>query len=850
MRIAARLLRSAIRILPVFLLATALAACGSTGSDVVREQSSDAAAALRGQVASGTPGAGRTSPVAEVGPILRSLDGHAYRPPQMVDPAVEQRLRQQMRMPSQVDLSALPETQSDPWAKWRRQRELAGKAGIGAHGLPQRMVSHLSAPPVTALPSPGEMLRKVSAAEVGNRIIAAYDFETSLPSHRIQDNGGFFIPFGPNGNGFQNVAYAIYHLRLPGYSGPNKVLTNWNALPIAGNLFYGVADYGTQSWRWVAGDAIEAVTLPDGDYVSDNGDVLIVVLLRGLNPAELYYVNFGGDLPPTAVVFANPIYGELPYETNISAAGSHDDEGAIARYEWDLNTDGIFELDKGTDPLLTQTVQGSGSIGLRVTDSIGQTATTTVTFLVDAEGYDEVEPNNDVLTEQSQLPFGGIVGWDGNLGVGGYDGSLIDNYLFTATQDVRLRYEVSSGNSEPMGAIVWGVEDAATVATGQVGLGMASVDVRVYKGKSYVLQLICLPDQPAYDYSLSCAVNGNTAYDEVENNDITGDADRIFPEKEDDFYGNLGADGYDGDSADYTVLSAVAGEGTMITAEFNTTAADIDLELTDSNGTPLASSAETEGNAMLYFVAPETGDYFLRTFLKAGSPPEAQSDYILRVQRPGVAPTAALAITPDSGAAPLAVNLDLTGCSVAPDETLSYVLYDWNNDTETDAVGIDFSAFPLTLYRNGDTVISLKVVQSDGQEVRAEDNCTVSGSYNETEPNNDVATEADELPGSDFADFLAEIGPGIDNGGNDDWYSFYADNNGMGSIFLNYESSFDPVYMELRDSNLFSLGNDYSHDGSLEIQNNMVMGGLYYLVVYTENNSNLAQGYALSSDMP
>ncbi|MCC7479420.1 hypothetical protein IT575_13330 [bacterium] len=783
--------------------------------------------------------------------MLESLDGHACRPPQMVDPAIAQRILQQSRMPSQVELSWLQDSQSDPWDRWRRQRELAGRTGISATGLPQRMASQLSAPPLSALPSPGELLRKTSAAEVGKRNIAGYEYETSLPSHRIQDSGlDPYIQFGPNGNGFQNVAYAIYHLQLPGYSGPSKVLTNWDALPIAGNLLYGVAEYSAQSWRWVAGDALEAVTLPDGDYVSDNGDVLIVVLLRGINPAKLNLVNFGGDLPPTAVLAANPIFGELPYETNVSAAASHDDEGIIVKYEWDLNTDGVFELDKGEDPLLTQTVQGSGSIGLRVTDDIGQTATATLTFLVDAEGYDEAEPNNDVLTEQSLLPFGGIVGWDGNLGVGGYDGSLIDNYLINATEDVRLRYEVSSGNSEPMGAIVWNVQDTAVVATGQPGLGMASVDVRVHKGQSYVLQLICLPERPAYDYTLSCEVNTDIKYDEVEGNDTPGAADLISAEKEDDFYGNLGADGYDGDSADFTILSAVAGEGTMITAEFNTSTADIDLELTDLNGTPLASSTETEGNATLYFVAPESGEYFLRTYIKEGSPPEAQSDYILRLQRLGVAPTAALDITPDSGSAPLAVNLDLTGCSVAPDETLSYVLFDWNNDGDTDTAGLDFSSIPLTLYGNGDTVISLKVVQSDGQEVRAEDNCTVSGSYSESEPNDDVLTEADVLPGSDFADFLAEIGPGIDSGGNDDWYSFYADNNGMGSIYLNYEYFFDPVYMELRDSNLVPLGSDLSDDGSLEIQNNMVQGGLYYLVVYTDNSSSLEQGYMLSSDMP
>src|SRR5204863_9330198 len=58
----------------------------------------------------------------------------------------------------------------------------------------------------------------------------------------------------------------------------------------------------------------------------------------------------------------------------------------IAHYEWDLDGDGSFETDGGTTATLSRTFDTAGTFnfGLRVTDTVGKTATATQTLHVTA----------------------------------------------------------------------------------------------------------------------------------------------------------------------------------------------------------------------------------------------------------------------------------------------------------------------------------------------------------------------------------------------------------------------------------------------------------------------------------
>jgi hypothetical protein len=71
----------------------------------------------------------------------------------------------------------------------------------------------------------------------------------------------------------------------------------------------------------------------------------------------------------------------------LDAAGSSDPGGGhIAHHEWDTDGDGSFETDGGTTATLTRTLStpGSFTFGLRVTDTVGKSATTTRTLRVTA----------------------------------------------------------------------------------------------------------------------------------------------------------------------------------------------------------------------------------------------------------------------------------------------------------------------------------------------------------------------------------------------------------------------------------------------------------------------------------
>jgi hypothetical protein len=65
------------------------------------------------------------------------------------------------------------------------------------------------------------------------------------------------------------------------------------------------------------------------------------------------------------------------------ASASHDDDGTVVRYEWDLDGDGIFETDGGVSPTAALTYANAGrfDVRLRVTDS-DRTSTVRVETLV------------------------------------------------------------------------------------------------------------------------------------------------------------------------------------------------------------------------------------------------------------------------------------------------------------------------------------------------------------------------------------------------------------------------------------------------------------------------------------
>lgn len=74
------------------------------------------------------------------------------------------------------------------------------------------------------------------------------------------------------------------------------------------------------------------------------------------------------SVAPDPVLVGNPV--------GLDASASHDDGGPIADYQWDLDGDGVFEIDTGTRPYVSRAfpVAGVVHLAVKVTDGVGRTS--------------------------------------------------------------------------------------------------------------------------------------------------------------------------------------------------------------------------------------------------------------------------------------------------------------------------------------------------------------------------------------------------------------------------------------------------------------------------------------------
>ena len=111
----------------------------------------------------------------------------------------------------------------------------------------------------------------------------------------------------------------------------------------------------------------------------------VAIYNRALSSSEVA-AHFESSIgkPPVASFTAspNPVAAGIPSSFDASAAS--DPDGAVVKYEWDLDGNGSYETDTGSTPSASKSYDTAGdvSVGLRVTDNTGETATTTRTVTV------------------------------------------------------------------------------------------------------------------------------------------------------------------------------------------------------------------------------------------------------------------------------------------------------------------------------------------------------------------------------------------------------------------------------------------------------------------------------------
>lgn len=126
---------------------------------------------------------------------------------------------------------------------------------------------------------------------------------------------------------------------------------------------------------------VTGVSTPVQVLTGPGGDLFYVALGSG----ELHRVSYAGgtNRPPVAAVTATPSSGPAPLTVRFDGTGSTDpDAGDTLSYAWDLDADGAYDDSADPRPTWTYTTAAAVDAGLRVTDSHGATAATTVRVTV------------------------------------------------------------------------------------------------------------------------------------------------------------------------------------------------------------------------------------------------------------------------------------------------------------------------------------------------------------------------------------------------------------------------------------------------------------------------------------
>lgn len=136
------------------------------------------------------------------------------------------------------------------------------------------------------------------------------------------------------------------------------------------------------------------------------------------------------NLPPVAKLAVNPSVAVVGQNIAFNAAGSTDIDGSIARYEWDLDNNGTYEVRSNTvsTAYRAYATHGVRTVKLRVTDNRGATSTTTRTVTVH-------RPPVALLTADRAVPnVGDVVGY---RATGSYDpdGDAITAYYWDLNGD-------------------------------------------------------------------------------------------------------------------------------------------------------------------------------------------------------------------------------------------------------------------------------------------------------------------------------------------------------------------------------------------------------------------------------
>jgi PKD repeat protein len=548
-----------------------------------------------------------------------------------------------------------------------------------------------------------------------------------------------------------------------------------------------------------------------GDY---QATVRVTDNLGAMDTAStLIQVTTGPAGDPIAYFKPDFYFGDAPLAAIFDASYSSDD-GSIVKYEWDWDNNGTFEEDKGADPNNNHSFPNPGTfpVSLRVTDDDGGSDTFTVNIIADngTSSYDDDEPADTAQTAQA-LPGIGFKEWEGRVGDGDVDPEdeedwysftldafekvTIDMSFIDAECDIDMKLFESDGTTEL---------DSSTGTTDTETLTYSSTDggtylLRVYKFTSDVLA--------AADYTLNGTREGGEAPVADLQSDITsGDIPLAV---------NFDA------TASYD-----PGGGTITNYEW-------DL---DDDGTYEGSGAA--GTTTFVYLSVGTFNAKVRVTNDLGFT-STDTVQITTQDGQGNAPTADIQGDVSSGNIALTVNFNAGG-STAPNGG-SITNYEWDLDGngvfESDSDGT--STFSATYFKAGTYNATVRVTSDLGITDTDSFTVTATGTMDEVEPNN-LFSAGQSLPVMPFNGFFCDLGPGGNDGGNEDWYKFTLPGTTNVNLSMKLHDNFGDLDLKIFASDGTteegsSTGTDDQEDISVTLD-----AGTYYVkcYVYTTNTTN------------
>jgi outer membrane protein assembly factor BamB len=167
-------------------------------------------------------------------------------------------------------------------------------AGCGGHDAgtpavgPGQPVSTPPSTDVSELASPADLIKSASGA--GDVTVNGADFNPAWPLQHVTADGttAFFLPVADTPPALEDLAYATYHLNLAELSPEDELLLDWATAPEAGVIWAGFSDW--QHDRWVFFDTEDAarIAVPTmADYINEQGDMLVLLMLGGQDEATL-----------------------------------------------------------------------------------------------------------------------------------------------------------------------------------------------------------------------------------------------------------------------------------------------------------------------------------------------------------------------------------------------------------------------------------------------------------------------------------------------------------------------------------------------------------------------------------